>query len=236
MPRGRAFLLGIRDILPILIGTAPFGMIYGALARDAGLSPELGQAISSVIFAGSAQFLLAQLVKAGAPGFIILASVAVINLRHALYSASLAPHLKDLRWSARLFLAYLLTDEAYAVAIKAYREPAPSGPDARPFYFAGTGITLWVVWQATTALGLFVSALIPAGWQLDFALPLTFIAIVVPALRDRPSVVAAAVGGLLAMLAVGLPFKLGLIVAAVAGIAAGTLTERVLARHGEAAR
>jgi predicted branched-subunit amino acid permease len=230
--RRREFLGGIRAVLPILLGVAPFGMIYGALARDAGIGPAESQAMSSVVFAGSAQFLLARLIKIDAPALIIIASVVVINLRHALYSASMAPRLSHLRWPMKLLMAYLLTDEVYATVTPRYQGGGdPPAPDLRHWHYLGVGVSMWLTWQATTALGVFLGAAIPAAWQLDFTLPLTFIAIVVPGLRSRPALAAAAAAGTASILAFGLPFKLGLIVAAVVGIAAGGLAERALARE-----
>ena len=231
------FLAGCRDELPILLGVAPFGMIYGILALSAGLPPEAAQAMSSVIFAGSAQFITAQLIRDGVPGAVIVLTVFVVNLRHALYSASLAPYLRHLNGWWKALLAYLLTDEAYAVAVTRYardevpaRAAAPGpGPGAispwRHWYFLGAGLTLWASWQVSTGVGVFLGAVVPERWSLDFTLPLTFIALVFPALRDRAGVVAAITAGLVALLALGLPFKLGLIVAAAAGIAAGMVAE-----------
>jgi 4-azaleucine resistance transporter AzlC len=219
-------------VLPILLGVAPFGMIYGALARDAGIGPAESQAMSSMVFAGSAQFLMARLIKIDAPALIIVASVVVINLRHALYSASMAPRMSGLRWPLKMLMAYLLTDEAYATVIPRYREGGdPSAPELRHWHFLGVGMSLWLCWQATTALGVFLGAAIPPEWQLDFTLPLTFIAIVVPGLRNRPAFAAALVAGIVSILAFGLEFKLGLILAAIAGIVAGGLAERALARE-----
>lgn len=226
--RKQNFLAGVRDEAPIILGVAPFGLIFGALAVSVGLSPALGQAMSSVIFAGSAQFITAQLFGAGASGLVILMVVFVVNLRHALYSASIAPYVKHLGPAWKVLLAYLLTDEAYAVVITHYQRDArePEVPDRRHWYFLGAGLTLWTSWQISTAAGLLVGARLPASWPTGFFLPLTFIALVVPALRDRASVVAAAVAGMVGLAASGLPLKTGLLLAAVAGIAAGMLSER----------
>ena len=216
-------LRGCRDELPILLGVAPFGMIYGVLALAAGLPPATAQAMSSVVFAGSAQFIAAQLVHGGSPAVVVVLTVAVVNLRHALYSASVAPYVKHLSAGWKALLAYLLTDEAYAVAIGRYLrdgERAQPSPH-RHWYFLGAGLTLWGCWQVSTAVGVFLGGRVPASWSLDFTLPLTFIALVVPALRDRAAVAAAAAAGLLGVLGAGLPYKLGLLVAAVAGIATG---------------
>lgn len=220
------FWAGARAEAPILLGAAPFGLIYGVLALGAGIPPLLAQLMSCIIFAGSAQFVTAQLVGAGAPGLAIIATAAIVNLRHALYSASVAPYLRPLRPIWRFALAYLLTDEAYAVAITRYQDD--EGNPANHWYFLGAGLALWVSWQFSTAAGILLGAQIPAEWGLDFTLPLTFIALVVPALTDRAVGMAALTGGVVAVVASGLPYKLGLILAAVAGISAGLIVERLL--------
>jgi 4-azaleucine resistance transporter AzlC len=222
--RRREFLGGMRDEAPILLGVAPFGVIFGALAIAAGLSPLASQAMSSVIFAGSAQFIAAQLFAGSASGFVIVAVVFVVNLRHALYSASVAPHVKHLGPAWKAVLAYLLTDEAYAVVITHYNQPGDAG--RKHWYFLGAGLTLWSVWQISTALGILVGSRIPANWPLSFMLPLTFIALVVPTLKEQSTILAALAAGLTGALAMGLPLKTGLLVAALVGIATGMLVER----------
>jgi 4-azaleucine resistance transporter AzlC len=227
--RGREFLAGCRDELPILLGVVPFGMIYGLLALGAGLPPLTAQAMSSVVFAGSAQFIAAQLIHEGAPAAVVVLTVFVVNLRHALYSASVAPYLKHLGAAWKGLLAYLLTDEAYVVAISRYLrdgQRADVSPH-RHWYFLGAGLTLWASWQWSTAMGVFLGGKVPRSWSLDFTLPLTFIALVFPALKDRASVASALAAGMLAVFAVGLPYKLGLLLAAVVGIGVGLATERV---------
>lgn len=217
------FWEGVRAEIPLLIGVFPFGMIYGALALNAGLSNLAAQLMSSIVFAGSAQFITTQLVGENAPGFVIVLTIAVVNLRHMLYSASLAPYLKNLslRWKA--LLSYLLTDEAYAPSIIKYEKDGLQ-PYSHWFLF-GTGFALWFNWQFWTAVGIFLGATIPEEWPLDFALPLTFIAMVVPVLKNRPMVAAALSAGIVALLAYNLPFKLGLILAAISGIIVGTILE-----------
>ncbi|MBI5838835.1 MAG: AzlC family ABC transporter permease [Chloroflexi bacterium] len=224
MSQNRAsFWAGVRAELPLLIGGFPFGMIYGALALNAGLSIVAAQLMSSIIFAGSAQFVAAQLVHEAAPVFVIVLTIAVVNLRHMLYSASLAPFLKELPLRWKVLLSYLLTDEAYAPTIIRYEAEGatPSGH----FFLLGAGLALWFDWQVSTALGIFLGAAIPDSWSLDFALPLTFIAMVVPVLKNRPLVMSALSAGLVALLAYDLPFKLGLILAALTGITVGTILE-----------
>ncbi len=230
MPSPRSeFVAGIKAELPILLGVIPFGLIYGVLASGTGLPASLALAMSSIVFAGSAQFIATQLIGAGAPALVLILTTLVVNLRHMLYSASIAPCVKHLRPPWKWLLAYLLTDEAYAVTILHYQEAGDVPPIHKHWFFLGAGLALWSTWQASTGVGIFVGAQVPASWSLDFTLALTFIALVVPALKDRAGWVAALVGGTVAVLAAGLPFKLGLIVAALIGILAGLAVERYTA-------
>jgi 4-azaleucine resistance transporter AzlC len=217
------FWHGVRDETPILLGVVPFGLIFGALAINMHLSVAAAQAMSSIVFAGSSQFIAAQMIGAGTSGLVILMVVFVVNLRHALYSASVAPHLRHLKPGWKLLLSYLLTDEAYAVAITHYNRDGD--PANRHWYFLGAGLTLWSAWQLSTALGIFIGAQIPPDTPLSFVLPLTFIALIVPALKDKASVAAALAAGLMGVLAIGLPFRTGLLLAALTGILMGRLVE-----------
>ena len=226
----KEFWNGVRAEFPLLIGVFPFGMIYGALALNAGLSASASQLMSSIVFAGSSQFVTAQLVHDAAPAFVIIVTIAVVNLRHMLYSASLAPYLHDLslRWKA--LLSYLLTDEAYAPTIIKYERDG-----IKPFshwFLLGAGFSLWFTWQVSTALGIFLGTAIPEDWPLDFALPLTFIAMVVPILKNRHMVASALSAGVVALLAYSLPYKLGIILAALTGILVGTILESRQALQG----
>ena len=221
-PRSMQFLLGIRDQAPILLGVAPFGVIFGALAISAGIPPLESQALSLLIFAGSAQFIAVGLIAEGTGALIVILTIFVVNLRHMLYSASMARYFKplDLRW--KFSLSWLLTDEAFAVASTRYRR----GPMTNAhWYTLGTGLALWGTWQVSTAVGILLGAGIPKSWNLAFALPLTFLALLAPTLTDRASWAAAVTGGILAVLFATLPFRLGLFIAALAGITAGLIVE-----------
>ena len=221
--RKQEFWSGVRDEAPILLGVVPFGLLFGALAISAHISTLAAQAMSSIIFAGSAQFIAAQLIGTGTSGLVILMVVFVVNLRHALYSASVAPHVRHLGTGWKLLLSYLLTDEAYAVTITHYNREGDS-PD-RHWYFLGAGLTLWSAWQVSTAVGIFIGAQILASWPLGFVLLLTFIALVVPALKDRAGVAAALVAGMVGLLAANFPYKTGLLLAALIGIITGLVIE-----------
>jgi len=235
------FFKGARAMLPVLVGVIPFAMIYAVLALDAGLTPGQSQAMSAIVFAGSAQIVMTQLVRLGTPGLVMILTVGIINLRHVLYSASMAPYLQPLKRGWKWLLAYLLTDEAYVVTAVYYqnsepvysesragREGAPAGEagsDIRYWFLFGAGFSLWLSWQLSTAAGIFLGAVLPTSWSLDFTLALTFIALVVPNLKDRASVAAALAAGLIAVLAFNLPYKLGLMIAMLAGIGLGLWVE-----------
>jgi 4-azaleucine resistance transporter AzlC len=218
------FFLGVRDELPILLGVVPFGMIFGILALNAGLSNLEAQAMSSVIFAGSAQFMVAKLLAESTPFFIIVISGFVINLRHALYSATLSPYLKGLSLKWKVLLSYLLTDEAFAVSVIHFQKNEDNSN--KHWHLFGSGLTLWTSWQISTAVGIFVGAQIPEAWGLDFALPLTFIALVIPGLKDKPGLLVAATASIFSLIFFPLPFKLGMLMASFLAIGIGIWSEK----------
>lgn len=215
-------LKGARDELPILVGVLPFGLVFGALGIRTGLTPFEVQGLSLFVFGGSSQFVAVQLIGQGAAPLIIVLTIFVVNLRHALYSASLSPHLAHLPLRWRLGLAYLLTDEAFAVASPRYRRPDVTYAHG---YTLGAGLALWSCWQVSTAMGIAFGARIPESLSLDFALPLTFLAMLIPTLVDRPAWAAAIAGAVLSLLLRGLPYGLGLVVAVVVAVGIGVAVE-----------
>ncbi len=218
----REFLHGVRDQLPILMGVIPFGIIFGALARSAGIPVLESQAFSLLIFAGSSQFIAAGLVGEGVPALVVVFTILLVNIRHLLYSASLAPHLARLNLRWKIALSWLLTDEAFVVAAARYRRPDEGYPH---WYFLGTGLTLWGSWQISTFTGISLGAILPGTSLLDFALPLTFLALLIPTLADRTTLIVALSGGVLALLLASLPFKLGLLIAVLVSVGLGVWIE-----------
>jgi 4-azaleucine resistance transporter AzlC len=229
MPSPRAeFFSGIKAQLPILIGVIPFGMIYGVLALEAGLSIAAAQSMSFIIFAGSSQIVATQLFGSSVHGLVIILTLSVINLRHMLYSASVSPYMKHLRPMWKWTLAYLLTDEAYALTITHYQEGGHSTgieKNNQHWFFLGTGLALWTTWQLSTTAGIFLGVIIPEHWPLDFTIALTFIALLIPMIKDRPGLIAALTAGVLALLMMNFPLRLGLVLAALGGIVAGVFME-----------
>jgi len=218
------FASGVRVSVPILLGMAPFGMVAGVAAVGAGVPAVEALAMSVFIFAGASQLAAAELIGRNAPVLVVVFTVLVVNVRLVMYSASIAPYFRDQpgRWKA--LLAYLLTDPAYAVSLLEFESDEET---SRRWYYLGVAASLWVTWQISTVAGIALGASVPDGWRLEFAVPLVFLAVLVPAVTDRATGAAGLVGGAVAVAANGLPYNLGLILAAVVGIGAGLLVEEV---------
>lgn len=215
----RSLLTGVRDVLPLLLGVAPFGLITGVSAVAVGISASDVTLMSMSVFAGASQLAAIALVGGGAGVWVVWLTTLMINLRHLMYAAALAPMLQHESRASRAAIGAVLVDHTYAFGSLRLREDESL---QRRDYLLGVGGTMWLVWSIATAAGAFLGAQVPSGWQLDFAVPLMFLALLVPTVRDRASLVAAVVGGGLALALAPLPYNLGLVVAAVSGIAAGT--------------
>jgi predicted branched-subunit amino acid permease len=222
--RSPHFLAGLRACLPVLPGVAAFGAISGVAMVGAGLSPWLAALMSVVVFAGTAQLAALQLIAAGAPLGVIFLAGLILNLRFMLYSLSISPYLQGLRPRARWLAGYFLSDNGYAHTI-ARIGSHPTAP-GHAEYFMGACAAIWVTWESATIGGIVVGAGIPSSWSLEFVVILTFTALAVASIRDIAGAAAALAAGITAILAIDLPFRLGLIAAAIAGIAAGVIAER----------
>jgi len=221
------FMTGVRALLPILLGVIPFGLISGIAVTQTHIPPVSGFVMSLLVFSGAALIVALQLITTGAPAFVVLFSALVVNLRFMIYSASIAPYLKRLSFGRKSLLAYLLSDQAYAASITHMSES--SVPDMTWLHFLGSGLTMWLVWQISVGIGMLAGAQLPASWSLEFTIPLTFLALAIPAIKDRFTATAAVAAGIVAVLANSAPFKLGLVIAAIIGILAGMLFERMAA-------
>lgn len=225
------FWTGVRDIIPLVIGAIPFGIIFGTLATNNGLSPAATLAMSAFVFAGSSQFIAAGMIAVNTGWLLIVLTTVVVNLRHLLYAVSLVPYVQGLSQKWKIPLSFLLTDEAFAIVIRRYEAKA-----AMPFkhwYYLGAALAMYLNWQLCTVLGITLGQLVPnaAGWGLDFAMSVTFIGMIVPYLKSKPMVIAVVAAGLVALLAASLPNKLGLMAAAFAGIGAGMVSENAIKRN-----
>ena len=223
------FYAGMRGALPILIGVIPFALISGVGAVSVGLSLFETVGISVIVFAGASQLVVYQLMSAGSPWIIMVLTAWVVNFRFTMYSATLAPYLQKLSAGQNALLAYMLSDQAFGVSMTHF--VGNETVSHRWFYF-GAALTIWVAWQVSAVIGGLLGALVPASWDFDFAFPLSFMALMFAALVDRPTVVAAVIGGSIAVLAKGLPYNIGLVLATFLGIAAGYFAENLLLRKG----
>ncbi|WP_159838085.1 AzlC family ABC transporter permease [Burkholderia sp. 8Y] len=207
----------------MMIGAAPFGVIFGTLVTASPLALWHGQLMSLAVFAGSAQFIAVGMIAGHASFAVIWGTTFVVNLRHVLYSATLAPYVAHLPARWRWALAGLMTDEVFAVAYAHYRGRTPG--ETGPHYFLGSGLAMYVNWQAWTLIGLFFGAAFPGlkSLGLDFAMVATFIAIIVPQLVALRFVAAALASGVLSFAWQGWPYKLGLLAAVLAGVGVGLL-------------
>ena len=223
-------LEGFRDAIPVLLAVTPFGLVVGVAAADVGIPVAHAVGMSYVVYAGTAQLAALQLLAVGSPFAVILLTTLLLNLRFALYSATLAPHVRGPRWPMRLWMASLMTDQSMALGMHRYATKPERG--AKIGYYLGVSVPGWVVWTTAATIGVFVGAAVPAGWSLEFAVPLVFLTLWVFALaRGRgPVWWAGGVGAIVAVVARPLPFNLGLLVASFAGIAAGLVVEHLRER------
>ncbi len=217
----RAFWAGVRDAAPLFLSGAPFGLLFGLLAYKVGLGLLGGQAFSSLIFAGSAQFAAADLFGKGAGFLVIIGVTALLNARHLLYALDLATRCAHWPTWGRLVIGYFLTDESYAVTAR--RLDARPGEPLPLAYFAGASLAMFVAWNLATAVGLLLGASGPDISQYGFSVAIysAYIAIFVPLLVSAPRWAAAATSLLLSVLLRDWPNQLGLVAAILAGIAVG---------------
>ena len=232
----QAWLQGLRAGMPFILVVTPFGMVFGFVATEAGLNVVETMAFTIVVIAGASQLAAVQLMSENAPTMVVLATGLAVNLRMAMYSAALAPHLGRATVWQRLSIAYLMVDQAYATAHARYEE-APGMPLAAKIAFYFGTVTLMVpLWYLATLAGALAGNQIPAGLPIDFAVPATFIALVAPMLRTLAHVTAAVVSVVMTLLLGFLPYNLGLLVAAVLALMTGAQLERMATRRREAGR
>ena len=224
--KSKNFFKGIKDTSPLMIPVVPFGIIFGVLAIDLGLTPITTIAMSVIIFGGASQIIFLQLFSGGASSLVIISSVGAVNSRHLLYGAVVSEHLSDLKLVWKILISYFLVDQAFARSNEYFKK---NNDDNKYFHLVGGGVTCWVIWQTTTFLGIILGSFIPEKLGLSFAVPLTFLALLVNDLRKFINVIVIIVSGLVATLGYNyIPFKAYAIVAGLTGLLiAMTLTKIV---------
>ncbi|SDI47650.1 AzlC family ABC transporter permease [Lutimaribacter saemankumensis] len=227
-----AYWQGFRDGAPFFLVVTPFALLFGVVATESGLSVIEALSFSVVVIAGAAQFTALQLLLDNAPVFVALASALAVNLRMAMYSASLTPHLGRAPMWQRALIAYFLVDQSYACSIIAYERHRDWTVPEKVAYFFGVITPICPMWYAMTLLGALIGNAIPPEFGLDFAVPITFIALIAPMLRTGAHRAAALASVVLALGFAWMPFNLGLMVAALGAMMVGAQVEVVLRRRG----
>lgn len=211
-----------------MLGYIPFGLAAGAAMAQTTVAPELSILSSPIIFAGASQLVAIQLLNSGAGVALVVFSVLIVNARHLLYSASLEPHWTDWSRGQRMVGAFFLADPVYALAITRFERDGGAGPKAEQLgYYFAAALTCFVGWATLVTIGVQLGGFVPEWVPLELAIPLTFLLLVLPLIKDRAGLVAASVAGAVATAAAPLPFGFGLMVGAIAGLIVGGI---VLAR------
>ena len=213
---------GFRQALPLMIGNIPFGLVTGIAGAKANLNLLEITSMSALVYAGAAQLVALQMISTGSTApFVLLASL-VVNLRYLMYSSALAKPLEALFGWRKALAGFLLVDQNFAMTVDRYPD---LGAQLSPWFYLGAGTPIWINWVLFTVVGFLVGAQVPASWGLEFAVPLCFLTLLLPSIKDRPNLVAALVGGLVATVLIGLPYRLGLFIGTVFGIGAGVWLE-----------
>ncbi|SOC16174.1 AzlC family ABC transporter permease [Rhodobacter maris] len=233
VPLSAAYWRGFRQGLPFMLVIAPFGMLFGVAGNEAGLNLVEVMGFSVLVIAGASQFTAVQLMNDHASTVMVILAALAVNLRMAMYSAALAPHLGPAPAWKRALVAYFMVDQVFALADADYRIAPRQSLAAKLAYYAGACTPVCPLWYVSTLAGAVLGQAIPPAFALDFAVPVTFLAMIAPLLRSIPHLVAAAVSIVMALVFAFLPAGTGLILAAALAMVAGAQTELFLARRKE---
>ena len=221
----KIFLKGVIDVSPLMIPVVPFGLIFGVLAIDVGFTPLETMGMSLIIFGGASQIVLLQLFSGGASSLVIISSVGAVNSRHLLYGAVVSEHLSDLKLIWKIIISYFLIDQEFARSNEYFKK---NKDENKYFHLIGGGATCWIIWQSTTFLGIILGAAIPEKLGLSFAIPLTFLALLINDFRKFVNVFVIIVSGLVATLGYNIiPFKAYVIVAALIGLLSAIILTKI---------
>ena len=225
----KIFLKGIIDVSPLMIPVVPFGLIFGILAIDIGFSPLATMGMSLIIFGGASQIVLLQLFSGGASSLVIISSVGAVNSRHLLYGAVVSEHVSDLKLIWKIIISYFLIDQAFARSNEYFKK---NNDKNKYFHLIGGGVTCWIIWQTTTFLGIILGSAIPEKLGLSFAVPLTFLALIVNDFRKIINVIVIIISGLISTLGYNyIPYKAYVIVAALGGLLTAIVLTKIITKH-----
>lgn len=229
--RRPAFIEGARDMWQPALGIGAWGLVTGVAMVKAGFSLPLAVLVSLMVFAGSAQLAVTPLLAAGAPLWVVFATATCVNLRFVIFSAGWRPYFEHLPLARRLGLAYVAGDLNYVLFVKRFPRPEP-GHHQEAYYWGGAAVN-WSCWQICSLAGIALAAQIPTDWGLAFAGTLALLGLIGSLLVDKATWLACGIAALASLLAFAMPFKLNIVVAIVAAIAAGVVLDRHRARQGQ---
>lgn len=211
--KSKIFVQGLLDVSPLMIPVVPFGIIFGVIGMDLGIGPYMTFGMSVIVFGGASQIVLLQLFSGGASSLIILSSVGAVNSRHLLYGAVLSEHLSGLKLIWKVILSYVLVDQAFAVSNQYFKKKENN--KNKHFHLLGGGLTCWTIWQISTLVGIFLGSIVPEELGLSFAIPITFLALLINDFRKINNIIVMLVSGSIATFGYHIiPFKAYIIIAA----------------------
>ena len=213
---------GITDVSPLMIPIVPFGIIFGVIGMELGLSPYMTFGMSVIIFGGASQIVLLQLFSGGASSLVTITSVGAVNSRHLLYGAVFSEYLSHLKLSWKVILSYVLIDQAFAVSNTYFKKNKEN--EFKHYHLLGAGFTCWTVWQISTVLGIVLGSVIPEELGLSFTISLTFLALLINDFRKLKNVLVMLVSGIVATIGYNtIPFQAYIIIAALSALLVATL-------------
>lgn len=232
--RRDAFTRGLREIAPVALPTGTWGLVTGVAMVKVGLSTSQAIGMSLLVFSGSAQLASLPLIAAAAPIWVVMLTAMVVNLRFVIFSAGLHPFFRRLSLGRRLLLGHFIIDFSFAIfALRFASAPDDErGTTEQVWFFLGMSAGSWICWQTTSILGILLAVQVPGDWGLEFAAILALIALTLPMISGKPALVGAITAGVVAVVAAGLPLKLGLLLAVLTGIAAAMSAEIMLEKTG----
>ena len=225
LSKKQLFMRGMIDVAPHMLSVIPFGIICGAIGVELGFNPYLVYAMSIIIFGGASQIVFLQLLSGGASSIVAVTSVGVINSRHLLYGAVISEYLEKLSFIKKLLISYFVVDQGFAESNKFFKKNKTE--ENLHYHLIGTGGTLWICWQIATLAGIILGSFVPEELGLKFAIPLTFIAIVVQDLKKLDHVIVMLVCGISSLLFFDAPFKSYILISPVIALFVAALLLRL---------
>ena len=221
----KIFTKGVLEVLPLLIPVVPFGLIIGVIGIELGFSPLMVYATSLILFSGSAQIVFFQLISGGASPIVTLTSVGVTNSRHLLYGAVLSEHLEELSTTWKIFLSYFLVDQSFALSNRFFNKN--KSLKNKHYYLLGSGFTLWLTWQISSLVGIFLGSIVPDKLGLTFAIPLTFLSLIIHEFRKLDHLIVICVSATLAITFYEIPFKAYIIAASLGALSVALIITNI---------